>query len=87
MATTPPPPSRSTGRYDWWDITRRLKAKPGEWMLVLEAQPRTVADAIRRKRMSALDDPEWEFELTTRNNNEQDKTCDYWMAAHRKETR
>jgi hypothetical protein len=80
MASSPPPTPR---RYDWPGITARLKAKPGEWMCVLTGEPKTVYGAIKRKRMRALQEPGWDFEVTTRNNNEEAKTCDYWMVAQR----
>jgi hypothetical protein len=76
-----PPPAY--GRYDWPAIKRRLQSRPGEWTLVAEQVPRSVASAIRRDNIAALRDERWEFECRTRQT--QGNLADLWMTARRRE--
>lgn len=76
------PPKTNRGRYDWQTIVKTLKSQPGEWVCVLQREPRTVYRAITHKTITVLrDDPEFEFEVTTRNNSHTENRCDYWMRA------
>lgn len=77
----PQPPLR--GNYDWPDIAKRLKARPGQWLLIAEQVPRTVHGAVVRGRIQALRDPRWVFECKTRNTN--GKNADIWMSARHRE--
>lgn len=80
-----PPPVQTrvgrAGKYDWTGIVEQLKAKPGEWLLIDDAAARGLPSAITRRKMTALQDPEWEFHVTTRNNNRETKTAEVWMSA------
>lgn len=75
------PPKDTRGRYDWSGVTKSLKSSPGEWALVLKRQPRSLYRAIKSEHMTALQDPEWRFEVCTRENNTRENVCDYWMRA------
>lgn len=77
-----PPPRR--GGYDWTGIAKKLRARPGKWMLVAEQKPRSVQEAVNRGRIRTLrDDPNWTYRCETRNTTDR-KTADIWMSAERK---
>lgn len=80
---TPPPPGRTgtRGRYDWDEIVKELKAASPQWLLIDDTATRGLATAIRRKSMAALKDPDWVFDVTTRNNNKEAQTAEVWMCA------
>lgn len=83
-STEPPPVEHRGGRqgkYDWTGIVEQLKARPGEWLLIDDVATRGLPSAITRRKMTALQDPEWEFFVTTRNNNRQTETAEVWMSA------
>jgi hypothetical protein len=83
--STPPAPARSgrRGKYDWERITRDLKDRPGEWLLIDEEASRSLATAIRNRKMTALQDPDWVFKVRTTNNSIQTGTAQVWMSAER----
>ena len=78
-----PPPRRQSGRgkYDWQTIVEELTSDPGKWMLVDDEATRGMPSVIKRDKIAALRDPEWEFHVVTRNNNKQAGTCELWMSA------
>lgn len=78
-----PPPGRTgaPGKYDWETIVAELQSRPGEWRLVIEGANRGLPSAIKRKKMLALRDPGWDFQVATRNNNYEEGTADIWMSA------
>lgn len=67
------------GRYDWPTIIRRLRRNPEEWNEIATQVPRTLYGAIKRRRITALRDPEWVYEVCTRNTN--GSLADIWMMA------
>lgn len=73
------------GKYDWPAIVKELKTRPGEWMLVDPKARLGIQSAIKRQKMSALRDPRWDFEVTTRNNDREAGTCEIWMSATERE--
>jgi hypothetical protein len=79
-----PPPVKSgrTGKYEWDRIVAELQSRPGEWLCVDDQASRGLDSAIIRKKMTALQDPAWEFAVTTRNNNRETGTCEVWMSAN-----
>jgi hypothetical protein len=84
----PPPVQTKVGRagkYDWTGIVEQLKERPGEWLLIDDAAARGLPSAIVRKKMTALQDPEWHVRVTTRNNNRETRTAEVWMSAERAE--
>lgn len=83
QAEPPPrnPGGSKTGRYDWWAIVEELTASPGEWFLIDDNAARGLPSAITRRKMTALQDPAWEFKVTTRNNNRETRTAEVWMSA------
>lgn len=70
-----------SGKYDWWDIVEKLKARPGEWLLIDEDASIGLQTAIRKEKMTALQDPEWDFKVATRDNNRETGRCKIWMRA------
>lgn len=66
-------------KYDWEDITRRLRETPEVWNQVLIDVPRSVYSAIMRQRMLALRDRDWRYVACTRNTN--GTRADIWMMA------
>lgn len=89
MTTTPqwvdsPPPRGLTGRrgkYDWDHIVKQLKSRPGEWLLIDEAAAISLPTAIRNRKMRALKDPGWDFEVRTAHNDRAARTCAVFMTA------
>lgn len=81
--TEPPAPSRTgrAGKYDWDSIVEELKAEPGTWLCIDDEATRGLASAIRRKKMAALQDPNWVFSVTTRKNDKEAGTAEVWMSA------
>lgn len=80
----PPPAKKGGGRpgqYDWWAIVEELKGSPGEWFLIDDTAARGLPSAITRRKMTALQDPEWDFKVTTRNNDREKGTAEVWMSA------
>jgi hypothetical protein len=84
----PPPPTRPgrQGRYDWDVIVEELKARPGEWRLIDDTAGRGLPSAVKRRKMTALQDPAWRFHVRTRNNNREVRTAEVWMSAERVES-
>jgi hypothetical protein len=84
----PPAPAKPgrKSQYNWPKIVADLKARPGQWMQVDETARRSLATAIRGKKMTALRDPNWEFHVKTVNNNTEAGTAEVWMSAERKQT-
>ena len=81
----PPAPRRRRGQYDWFAITADLKKHPGQWTCIdKEARP-WVADAVRLRKMTALQDPEWEWDVMTTKNDTKAKTCELHMSAVKRE--
>jgi hypothetical protein len=80
-----PPPVLATGgrpgKYDWPAIVEALQAHPGEWLLIDDEAARGLPSAINRRKMTALQDPAWNFKVTTRNNNRETGTAEVWMSA------
>jgi hypothetical protein len=74
------PPGRR-GKYDWVSITAELKERPGEWRLVDDNANRGLATAIKRRKMTALQDPNWTFDVMTRKNDREAGTAEVWMSA------
>lgn len=66
----PPQPraSGTPGKYDWDEIVKAIKDRPGEWLLIEKAGNRGLATAIRNRKMRALKDPAWEFRAQVRKN-------------------
>lgn len=79
----PPPENRSgrRGKYDWDAIVAALQERPGQWRLVVEGANRGLYSAIKARRMVALQDPDWEFEVRSRNTDRENNTADIWMSA------
>lgn len=71
------PPRR--GSYDWGEITKRLRKRPGKWLLIREQAPRSLYGAVRRDRIAALRDPKWVYVVRTTNTN--GERADIWMSA------
>lgn len=75
-------PPKSRHGYDWEIIGAELKARPGQWKLIFENGPTSVANGIRQGNVSRLR-PEDGFEVTTRNNRTATdtgpKTCDMYL--------
>ena len=83
-----PPPRRTTGRpgkYDWTEITDRLKKAPGKWFLVDAEARRGLDTAIRNKKMAALKQDGWKFHVSIRDTNRIAGTAAVWMSAEREE--
>lgn len=85
---TPPGPAP---RYDWEAITAKLRTHPGEWTPLIgpdgtNVGTRSLAGAITRKKMAALQSEEWDYLVTTRENDTINNRCKIWMSAVRKET-
>lgn len=81
----PPPVQQRIGRpgkYDWHGIVEELKARPGDWLLIDDSAARGLPSAITRRKMTALQDPDWDFQVTTRNNNRETGTAEVWMSAN-----
>jgi hypothetical protein len=81
----PPATSRGTGKYDWVEITERLKSKPGEWLLIDDNATLSLQSAIRKRRMVALRDDAWKFRVSVRETNQEKGTCSVWMCAEKRE--
>lgn len=79
----PPAPRRRgrQGKYDWDEIVSDLQSRPGEWLMVDDEAARGLPSAIKRKKMTALQDPEWTFHVTTRKNDREARTAEVWMMA------
>ena len=73
------------GKYDWPDIVKRLKRRPGKWTVVDEEAALGITSASRRQKMTALRDPEWTFEYATRDNDTITGKCTLWMRATKRE--
>lgn len=73
------PPGPSPRRYDWGRIIADLQRKPGKWMLIGEQVPRSITGPIRTRKIKALQDPEWSFNVKTSNTN--NLLADVWMSA------
>jgi hypothetical protein len=71
------PPRR--GKYNWTAIASRLRERPGTWLLIEEQGSRSIYSAVKRGRLTALRDPEWVYEIKTRNTN--GNKADIWMSA------
>lgn len=72
-------PRRNNQRYDWAQIARELRAKPGEWGVVAEVIKMSTVTALRQGSIRVLA-PELGFEIETRNNvREPIRTCQLWM--------
>jgi hypothetical protein len=86
-AATPPPVENAAprGKYDWADIVAKLTARPGEWLLIDEDASIGLQTAIRQRKMTALQDYEWDFKVSTRNNNRETGRCQVWMSAEKAE--
>jgi hypothetical protein len=84
-AETPPHVGRGTGRYDWVDIVERLKARPGEWLLIDDSATLSLQTAIRKRKMVALRDDEWDFKVSIRDTDRDAGTCVVWMSAVKRE--
>lgn len=67
-AVPPALPSGTRGRYDWDAIVTAIKDRPGEWLLIDSDGNRSLATAIRNRKMRALKDPGWEFTPQVRKN-------------------
>jgi hypothetical protein len=73
MAWETPPP---TGRYNWPEVARQLRAHPGEWLRVFDDGPVSAVNAIRQGevqwltpvRPSRKQVTHAGFEVRTRNN-------------------
>lgn len=69
MRFVDPPNSKAVmGRwsYDWLDVGRKLRANPGEWLLLDEEARLSVASAIRQGSIKDFH-PTQGFEVTVRN--------------------
>ena len=84
----PPPPASGTGSgaYNWPDIARQVRAKPGEWLRVFENGPISIVNAVRQGSMTAINptrrltDKHAGFEIRTRNNKAgPPKTADLYL--------
>lgn len=84
-AERPPARSRGTGKYDWVQIVESLKQRPGEWLQVDDEATLSLQSAIRKRRMVALRDPDWDFKVSVRNTNKEAGTCEVWMCAIERE--
>lgn len=84
-SATPPEPAKTgtRGKYDWESIVRKLKRRPGQWLLVDEAGSRGLKTAIDNRKMSALKDPAWKFRARTTDYNAETNTCKVWIQATR----
>lgn len=54
-------------RYDWQDISAKLKKKPGTWAKIFDRDRTSLAVALRSGSIAALR-PELGFEVRTSNN-------------------
>lgn len=84
-ADRPPARSRGTGKYDWEEIVGRLKSRPGEWLLIDEDATLSLQSAIRKRKMVALRDDDWDFKVSVRDTNKEAGTCSVWMCAQQRE--
>lgn len=86
-AQAPPPPARPgrAGKYDWDDIVERLQQRPDEWLLVDANAKRGIESAIRRRKMTALQDPGWTYKTSLRNINRDEGTAELWLSAVKRE--
>lgn len=84
-AKAPPPPGKrgQQGKYEWERIVARLKERPGEWLMIDDEARKGTVTAIRRRRMTALQDKDWTFEAVERNTDRATGTCQIWMRAER----
>ena len=72
------PPERRA-RYDWEDIAKRLKRKPGKWAKVFDRDRTSLAVALRSGSITALK-PDMGFEVRTANSTrEAPRTCTLYM--------
>lgn len=70
------PPARV--KYDWEAIADQLRASPGEWFLVFEKGPKSVAQSIIQGDTKALAGAEFETR-TANNTRETPRTCTLWV--------
>jgi hypothetical protein len=72
-----PPPTGP--RYDWPAISRRLRRRPGEWLLVFEKDKTSITTAIRGGRIRSMH-PSNGIEVRTANNTrDYPRTCSLWL--------
>lgn len=60
------PPNRPI-QYDWAEIAKKLKRRPGKWALIFERDRTSVVNAIRQGNIAAVR-PDHGFEVRTANN-------------------
>ena len=72
------------GKYDWPEIVRKLKSRPGEWLLIDDEASRSLSSAIKARKMTALQDPDWTFDVQTRNNDREKNTAEVYMSARKR---
>lgn len=73
------PPGPTTRRYNWQAIVAELESKPGKWLLIGKQVPRSIAGPIRRRKIKALQNPEWIYNVKSSNTN--NLLADIWMSA------
>lgn len=74
------PPERRATTYDWENIAKQLRAKPGEWARVFADDRYTLVTAINNGGIAALR-REKGFDTRTANNHVVDgrRHCELWM--------
>lgn len=85
VTNRPPHVARGTGKYDWPAIVEQLKASPGQWQVIDEGATLSLQSAIRKRKMVALRDPDWDFKVSVRDTNREKNTCTVWMCAVKRE--
>ena len=73
------PPIIRNGSYDWWAISRALRANPNEWALLAEHERQSLVVTLRSGGIKAMK-PEDGYQVTTRNNVRTDpRRCDIYI--------
>lgn len=85
VTNRPPHVARGTGKYDWVAIVEGLKASPGEWQIIDTDATLSLQSAIRKRKMVALRDEEWDFKVSVRDADRETNTCTVWMCAVKRE--
>lgn len=69
------------GKYNWPEIIKQLKDRPGQWLLVDDDATPGAPQVVRERRAVALRDDEWDFHVTTRGNDHTIRRSQMWVSA------
>lgn len=83
----PPVSNRRQGKYAWDDIVATVTAHPGEWFEIDDDASSGMLGFIKKRKASALQDPKWVFEASTRDNNKATRRSRLFIRAVRASTK